>query len=158
RWLSLDRLNESAHRLLLHLYTWNGQRSAALHQYRECVQVLERELGVTPLESTTQLYLAIKEHQAIPLPPPLDNYSDVPEANEAGAMPLTASVPSVDASNSQLLALDINYPLVGRSTEWSILTKMYSAIKTDGQLIILEGEAGIGKTRLAEEFLTYARA
>ncbi len=55
RWLGLDRLNESAHRLLMQLYAWNGQRSAALQQYRECVQVLERELGVAPLGSTTQL-------------------------------------------------------------------------------------------------------
>jgi DNA-binding SARP family transcriptional activator len=158
RWLSLDRLNESAHRLLMHLYAWNGQRSAALHQYRECIQVLERELGVTPLESTTQLYLAIKEHQAIPLPPQLENYPDVPGAKEAGSMSLTASMTSLSASNSQALALAIHYPLVGRSNEWSVLMKMYGAIKTDGQLIILEGEAGIGKTRLAEEFLTYAQA
>src|SRR5215471_16274049 len=121
QWLALDRLNESAHRLLMQLYAWNGQRSAALHQYRECIQILERELGVTPLESTTQLYLAIKEHQAIPLPPQLENFSDVPEAKEAGSMSLTASMTSLSASNSQPFALDINYPLVGRSNEWSVL-------------------------------------
>src|SRR6266853_4538602 len=62
RWLALDRLNESAHRLLMQLYAWNDQQSAALHQYRECVQILDRELGVGPLESTTRLYQAIKEH------------------------------------------------------------------------------------------------
>ena len=68
KWLALDRLNESAHRLLMQLYAWNGQQSAALHQYRECVQVLDRELGVGPLESTTRLYHAIKEHQISPSP------------------------------------------------------------------------------------------
>lgn len=43
-------------------------RAAALHQYRECVQVLEQELGVAPLETTTQLYQVIKENRPPPLP------------------------------------------------------------------------------------------
>lgn len=154
RWLSLDRLNESAHRLLMQLYAWNGQRSAALHQYRECIQVLERELGVAPLESTTQLYQAIKEHQAIPLPPQ-HSLSNLSEVKVIGAMPLTLNTPSAALSNSRLLTL--NSPLVGRSTEWSTLMEVYSSIRTTGHLIILEGEAGIGKTRLAEEFLTYTQ-
>src|SRR5207248_2977441 len=68
RWLALDRLHEPAHRQLMQLYTWVGQRAAALHQYRECVQVLEQELGVAPLEATTQLYQAIKENQTPPPP------------------------------------------------------------------------------------------
>ncbi len=68
RWLALDRLHEPAHRYLMQLYAWAGQRAAAIRQYRECVQVLEQELGVSPLESTTQLYQLIKENQ-IPSPP-----------------------------------------------------------------------------------------
>ena len=157
RWLSLDRLNESAYRLLMQLYAWSGQRNAALHQYRECVQALERELGVAPLESTTRLYLSIKEHQAIPLPSPQHSLSDVPEAKVTRAMPLTTSTSPAAASNSQALTLNINYLLVGRSTEWSTLMEVYRSIRTTGHLIILEGEAGIGKTRLAEEFLAYAQ-
>jgi DNA-binding SARP family transcriptional activator len=157
RWLSLDRLNESAHRMLMQLYAWNGQRSAAMHQYRECIQVLERELGVVPLESTTQLYLAIKERRAIPLPLQ-HSLSDVAEAKVIDAMPLTPSILSANASDSQPLTLSFNYPLVGRSTEWSTCKEVYRAIRTTGHLMMLEGEAGIGKTRLAEEFLVYARA
>ena len=48
RWLSLDRLHEPAHRALMQLFAWSGQRTAALHQYQECVQTLEEELGVAP--------------------------------------------------------------------------------------------------------------
>jgi len=157
-WLSLDRLNESAHRMLMQLYAWNGQRSAALHQYRECVQVLERELGVAPLESTTQLYLAIKEQQVTRLPAAKPNPSDLPEAKMTRTMPSTTSTFPAAASNSQPLTFSINYPLVGRSTEWSTLMNVYRTIKSTGHLIILEGEAGIGKTRLAEEFLADAQA
>src|SRR5205085_11329466 len=68
RWLALDPLHEPAHRQLMLLYAWAGQRAAALHQYRECVRVLDQELGVPPLGETTQLYQAIKENQAPPPP------------------------------------------------------------------------------------------
>ena len=71
RWLTLDPLHEPAHRQLMLLLVWSGQRSAAIHQYRECVRVLDQELGVPPLEETTQLYQAIKENQA-PAPPTID--------------------------------------------------------------------------------------
>ena len=46
RWLALDPLNERAHRELMRLYVWDGQRNAALRQYSECVRVLQSELGV----------------------------------------------------------------------------------------------------------------
>jgi len=160
RWLTLDRLHEPVHRLLMQLYASSGQRSAALHQYRECVQVLERELGVAPLESTTKLYQAIKEHQATPIVVTTHIQSAVPETKVAiEAMPLATSIHLAPAtSNSQSLAPSTNYPLVGRSTELSTLVRTYDAMSTSGHLIILEGEAGIGKTRLAEEFLTQVKS
>src|ERR687896_230808 len=61
RRLSLDPLNEAAHRDLMRLYAARGERSAAVHQYRECVAILERELGVAPLPETTALYEAITQ-------------------------------------------------------------------------------------------------
>jgi DNA-binding SARP family transcriptional activator len=67
RWLSLDPLHEPAHRHLMQLYAWSGQRAAALRQYTECEQVLYEELGVPPEEETTRLYEAVKEKR---LPPP----------------------------------------------------------------------------------------
>ncbi len=74
------------------------------------------------------------------------------------AVPSTTNTSPTATSNSQPLTFSINYPLVGRSTEWSTLIDVYRTIKSTGHLIILEGEAGIGKTRLAEEFLAGAQA
>src|SRR5258707_667895 len=61
RRLALDPLHEPAHRQLIRAYAAGGDRSAALEQYRECVRVLDRELGVRPLDETTALYHAIAE-------------------------------------------------------------------------------------------------
>jgi len=68
RWVALDPLHEPAHRHLMQLYAWSGQRAAALRQYGECEQVLQEELGVPPEEETTQLYKAIKEKRPLPSP------------------------------------------------------------------------------------------
>ena len=39
----------------------SGDRAGAIRQYRACVAVLERELGVAPLAETTELYEAIRD-------------------------------------------------------------------------------------------------
>jgi DNA-binding SARP family transcriptional activator len=73
RRLALDPLDEQAHRELMRLYAWSGQRSAALRQYEECVALLDDQLGVPPQETTTQLHLAIQEGHT---PPPPDLQPD----------------------------------------------------------------------------------
>jgi DNA-binding SARP family transcriptional activator len=68
RWVTLDPLHESAHRCLMRLHAWSGQRAAALRQYTECEKILQEELGVPPEEETIQLYKVIKEKRELPLP------------------------------------------------------------------------------------------
>jgi DNA-binding SARP family transcriptional activator/plasmid stabilization system protein ParE len=136
RWLGLDSLHEPAHRALMLCYAQSGQHAAALRQYRECARVLNAELGVGPLEETTQLYEAIKDHRLVEIPtsnlqPPTSNFQS-PISN------LQSSIFSL--------------PLVGRTAE---LKALLNACEAGNQFIVLEGEAGIGKTRLAEEALAY---
>jgi len=87
RWLALDSLNEVAHRQLMQLYAWAGQRAAALRQYEECKRILNEELGVAPAEETEQVYQAILVNQELPLPvhrsatpgsPPIAQQDDIP--------------------------------------------------------------------------------
>src|SRR5258708_6005386 len=56
RWLELDPLNETAHREVMRLHAVAGDRSAAIRQFHECAQLLDRELGVAPLAETVALY------------------------------------------------------------------------------------------------------
>lgn len=145
RWSNLDLLNEEAHRRLMKLYTWAGQRNAALRQYRECVRSLEQELGVAPLEETTLLYKAIMENQEI-LRPLLANGSPVPS-------PLERTVIS-----PALAAHPERFPLVGRAAELERLHHAYKMYGAEGYFFAVEGEAGIGKTALSEEFLAWVEA
>ena len=82
RWMALDPLHEPAHRWLMRLYAWAGQRAAALRQYRECVRVLDGELGVSPLEETTRIYEAIKENDLPPPPVLAQERSSLPPGEE----------------------------------------------------------------------------
>jgi DNA-binding SARP family transcriptional activator len=132
RRLALDPLNETAHRRLIELYGASGERAAALAQYRECVRTLHRELGVAPTEETTAAYHGVREGVARPAP---------------AAEP----APVAGGSRAQL-------PLVGRGRERADLLEMYAAVGPDGRLVVLEGETGIGKTRLAEELVAWARS
>ena len=142
RWLALDLLNETAHQALILLYAQNGQRNAALRQYRECVRILDQELGVPPLDETTQLYEAVKENR-------FEKLDTGEEISESSSQPLP------DPDQPSLPSVQI--PLVGRAPEWDELTRLYQGIRKDGVFAALTGEIGIGKSRLAQEFITHQR-
>ena len=60
RLLALDTLEESSHRLLMHLYAQSGRRAAAYRQYESCRRILKEELGEEPDETTERLLTAIR--------------------------------------------------------------------------------------------------
>lgn len=123
RWLELDPLHEPAHRALMRLHAQRGDRAAAVRQYRACVRTVDDELGVAPLEETTALYEAIA-------------------AGDVATGPAPASETAVPAGLGR-------YPLTGRSAEIAAL----DAGVGPGRLVVVEGEPGVGKTRLVEEAL-----
>ncbi|MFL5677944.1 MAG: ATP-binding protein [Chloroflexota bacterium] len=128
RRVELDPLDELGQRRLIELLALAGDRTGAIRQYRELVAIFDRELGVAPLDETTRLYEAIRE----------DRFErDRPLATHPAAPPTADPGPLV-------------FPLVGRSHELDTMRAAWGASDPDGHLVIIEGEAGIGKTRLAE--------
>ena len=145
RWLKLDPLVEDAHRELMRCFALSGQRNAALRHYGECVRILEKELGVEPLEETTRLYQSILENQ-IAVPSQQSSEGEVIKGRNQAEGIFSATI-------SQPAAANLHFPLVGRSHESETLVQAYMKNASKGYVFALEGEAGIGKTRLAEEFL-----
>ncbi|MFL6204925.1 MAG: AAA family ATPase [Acidimicrobiales bacterium] len=124
RWLDLDPLHEPAHRALMRLHAQRDDRAAAVRQYRQCVRIVDEELGVAPLDETRALYEAIS---AGALGPPTAAPAEHPTAAVVG-----------------------RYPFVGRDAE---LDQLRAAIGP-GRVVVVEGEPGVGKTRLVEEALS----
>lgn len=125
RWLTLDPLHEPAHRQLIRLLAWTGHRAEALEQYRSCVRILHHELGVRPVSETAALRDQIDEGTLTPTPP--------------------APLPATHARAPGDL------PLVGRLAELAALHAAYADSRAGTRLAVIEGEPGIGKTRLSQE-------
>ncbi len=148
RRLSLDTLHEPAHRQLMLLYAWSGQRAAAVRQYQECQRILDTELGVPPLAETAQLYEAILNHRP-PSPPAVQEVFEGSAAQRREPAPGRSHLPP---------ALPAAPPLIGRASHWEALLAAYHGVGANGHLIVIEGEEGAGKTKLSQAFATYVRS
>jgi predicted ATPase len=130
RWVALDDLHEPAHRVLMRAFASAGDRGAAVKQYRECVRILDEELGVAPLSETTALYESIA--------------SGGPQTDVRVGAPAP-----IIRSKGDLGAL----PMVGRDAALEAALSAYGVAGTSGRTVAVEGEAGVGKSRLISEIL-----
>ena len=122
--LRLDPRHEQMHRALMRLYSTQGRRDDALRQFESCRTTIVRELGIEPEEETLKLHREI-----------LRRGVSVGEA--------AARVPAVAQPR---------LPVVGREAE---LAQLDDALDEGwagaGRFVLLQGDAGVGKTRLLEE-------
>ena len=130
RYLAVDDLAEEMHRHLITLYAAVGDRSAATRQFEQCTVALERERGVSPLPETRTAYQAtLKGQPSVPQP--------------RAPSPVWATLPSLDV------------PLIGRDGALRCLETVYADVCVgQGKVVLISGEAGIGKSRLMQEFAT----
>lgn len=128
RLLAIDPLREDIHRAAMQLLLREGRRAAALRQYQICVDWLERELGAEPEEETRALYRNILRATATP--------------QLRGALGPVGFTASGDA-----------FPIFGRDAEVERLRHALAALlDLGGRAVLVTGEAGIGKSRLLQEF------
>ncbi len=133
RWVDLDPLSEGAHRALMRLYTWAGERPTALKQYRQCVRNLDRELGVAPLPETTELYDDIRANR---LDPPLRS---------------TTTTERLDPPPAGRVALPSAQVVAGRDEDSDALEAAWRSASQEGASALLVGAPGLGRTTLSAQ-------
>jgi DNA-binding SARP family transcriptional activator len=132
RWLRLDPLDESAHRRLMQLHLTAGDPTSVLRAYEACRAILGKELGAEPSPETESLV----------------------QRARAGVPAGRGSRPGLP---HRLADASFETPLVGRADGLMKGVELYHAARQGRpQVVSIEGEAGIGKTRLADELLAWA--
>lgn len=159
RWLALDPLNEATYRRLMTLYLASGDREATRRTYEAYRAMLATEFGAEPAPETMALAESLRDLRLTIDNLRLTNINISPglatalgsETTNRKSKTRTEQSRSID--NPKWLEL----PLVGRSPEYLKLVEIYHTVRRgQTQLVSLEGEAGIGKSRLAAEFLMWA--
>jgi DNA-binding SARP family transcriptional activator/tetratricopeptide (TPR) repeat protein len=125
RLLLLRPLSEHAHRRCMRLHYLRGDRAQALVAYARCRDRLRLQLGVAPDTETEQLARLL----------------------ESGALSGRDTGPDTSWATPRV-ALMKPPRLVGRQGAWSLL----ESVCHEPVVVLIRGEAGIGKSRLASEF------
>ncbi|MCX7792493.1 MAG: AAA family ATPase [Chloroflexaceae bacterium] len=138
RALALDPLQEDLQRQAMYLCYLSGDRVGAIRRYEHLRDLLDAELGVPPMRETRDLYDAVVTDRltSVSGATPVAQERRQPEARPLAEEAGKAAAPSA------LL------PFTGREAELAALEAV-----GPGRLALVEGEAGIGKTRLAAEAL-----
>lgn len=126
RLVTHDPLSEPGYRQLIRLQAAAHDRAGALRTYHRCLKVLRRELGVSPGAETVALFEKVLK-------------SDTVTA--------ISTPPASPVSEKQR-------PLVGRGAESRRLHEAWR--RAEGQpprLVVISGDPGIGKTRVADELV-----
>lgn len=131
--VSIEPARERGYRIsMLALYAL-GRQDEALRAFERCRSALAEELGVEPLPQTVAVHTAILRQEDVstllPRRPPA-------EWRSAARLPVA------------------RVPLLGRVEELAALRRAAEdALDGSASVVVVQGEAGIGKTRLVEELL-----
>ncbi|MGE5334427.1 MAG: BTAD domain-containing putative transcriptional regulator, partial [Nitrososphaerota archaeon] len=132
-----DPLNEDAYRSLMRLLAMAGDRAGEIQAFQACASTLRRELGIGPSQATEDLHQRLLRGEALPA----KTYPPAAPQNSVRPQPLAART-----------------SLIGREREWEALRAAWQAASTHSPgFVLITGEAGIGKSRLAEEVVNWAR-
>ena len=128
--VALDPLAEAANRRLIERLAAGGDRAAALSASRQFTERLRTELGIPPSRETRALIDDLRRTEPPPVSPP----------------------PSLGRAHET--------EFVGRRAELERLRASWAGVQMhrDRRIVLVAGEPGVGKTRLAHQFGAVALA
>lgn len=146
RVVELDPTIERAQRMLMTTLANMNRPKEALRQFAECVKAMRAQLDSEPSSKTLELGRQIKEGEFVP------TEAEAPAAvakSPSAATPLPQTDAKVAWETVSQRILGTNNPPRIRGRE-DLVAKLAGAIECG--TLLLAGEAGVGKTRLALEF------
>lgn len=140
KWITAEPFDETAQRRFMQLLALSGDRARAIHAYQDFAKKLDGEIGSVPLPETQALLQLIQN----------------------GQTPINLEVPNLGPSHRHDTASSLQRspvrpvpPFVGRQREIATFEDAYQQVRAgSGRLVFITGEAGIGKTRLLQKYLS----
>ncbi|MDH4556944.1 transcriptional regulator [Pseudomonas sp. BN417] len=130
RIIDLEPTDEAAVRIQMEAYLALGDRAAVLRAYHRYAEALERDLALAPGEAIRAMYQQLR----------------------AGTL-------NRDEVQGKDLSPVAESPFVGRELEWKQLNEAWNAARAGrAHFLLVTGEPGIGKSRLALELCRRVRA
>jgi DNA-binding SARP family transcriptional activator len=147
----LDPLDEDAHAALIARLMAEGDTVAALVCFERHRDALRRELGIAPSPATRRLVsdLRVTSGDAVPSPPRRTAVGTGASWVAGRRFPLPPR-----------LVLPQAAPFVGRAHELAVLLQAWRDVEVGAgpHLVVVGGEAGIGKSRLTRELAMRVKA
>jgi DNA-binding SARP family transcriptional activator len=155
RALSFDPLQEDLQRETIRLFYLSGDRPTAIQRYDQLRRLLDQELGVPPMLETRKLYDAILNDSLVPPPPAASIRAAAPAK---ASFPAASREPFPGSRQRQPQGGPGGHPelpFTGRRAELDKLNELLAHLppQAAGRMILIQGEPGIGKSRLAHEFI-----
>jgi DNA-binding SARP family transcriptional activator len=139
--VGLEPFRESAHLRLLRAHAMAGDRGEALRAYDRCRRLLAAELGVDPSPELETAYLELLRAG--------EATASGPQAPPGLQVPMGRALPAASPSGEE--------PFVGRGPELARLRAAWAGSRAGRRrLVLVTGEAGIGKSRLTAELAALA--
>ncbi len=128
----------------------SGRQAEALRVFQDLRSILVTELGIEPGQDVSWMEHAILSHEpALSFPVPAEPAPGAP-APEFGADDRNAGADS--GYRVRIPTSPQEGPLVGRARESGLLRDWWASVgRGDGDLLLVDGDPGIGKTRLVGE-------
>ena len=128
--VTLDPLAEAPNRRLIERLATSGDRGAALAAGRQFAERLRSQLGIAPSRETRALIEDLRRDEPRPVPPP------------------------------PVLSRTFETEFVGRRAELERMRASWGGVQMhhDRRIVLIAGEPGIGKTRVAHHFASAALA
>jgi DNA-binding SARP family transcriptional activator len=153
RALAFNPLQEDLQQEFMRLLYLSGDRTGVIRQYDAFRKMLNDEMSVRPMPETRALYDAIITDTLL-TPKPTQTLAHLTSRFRITNYELHnyKSPSEAPIPNSQY-PITLSLPFTGREAE----LQAFKTYDTSGKLILLEGEPGIGKTRLALEIIAAHR-
>ncbi|MCB0065123.1 MAG: AAA family ATPase [Caldilineaceae bacterium] len=153
--LQVEPVCEETYRRMMQVYALNDDLGGVNQTYLRCCELLAQEFHAEPSEPTVELFQQLRQEAGTPAAGGERGFMDVSATSACHQLTATGTRPAPAASAPKETTKG---PLIGRAAQWRQLEESWQQMHAaQPRCLLIQGEAGIGKTTLARTFAAAVR-